>query len=183
MKTIATVAAGLLIAGMAIEPTAFAAKKSNKRNVKKEAFGKTEDGQKVHAYTLVNKNGLKAKIITYGAILTELHVPDRDGKLGDVVLGHDKLEDYLDGHPYFGATTGRVANRIAKAKFTLDGKEYSLAVNNGPNHLHGGNEKAISKQVWKAKLSKSELGPAVAFSLTSPDGEEGYPGTLKMKVT
>ena len=183
MKTIATVAAGLLIAGMAIEPTAFAAKKSNKRNVKKEAFGKTEDGQKVHAYTLVNKNGLKAKIITYGAILTELHVPDRDGKLGDVVLGHDKLEDYLDGHPYFGATTGRVANRIAKAKFTLDGKEYSLAVNNGPNHLHGGNEKAISKQVWKAKPSKSELGPAVAFSLTSPDGEEGYPGTLKMKVT
>ena len=91
------------------------------------------------------KTASRPRIITYGAILTELHVPDRDGKLGDVVLGHDKLEDYLDGHPYFGATTGRVANRIAKAKFTLDGKEYTLAVNNGPNHLHGGNEKAISK--------------------------------------
>jgi len=183
MKTIAYAAVGLLIVGTATEPAAQAAKKTNKRIVKKEAFGQTEDGQKVHAYTLVNSNGVKAKIITYGAILTELHVPDRDGKLGDVVLGHDKLEDYLDGHPYFGATTGRVANRIANGRFTLDGKEYSLATNNDPNHLHGGNEKAISKQVWKAKSTKSELGAAAAFTLTSQDGEEGYPGTLKMKVT
>jgi aldose 1-epimerase len=183
MKTIAYAATALLIVGTATEPTALAATKTIKRIVKKETFGQTGDGQKVHAYTLVNNNGLKARIITYGAILTELHVPDRDGKLGDVVLGHDKLEDYLDGHPYFGATTGRVANRIANGKFTLDGKEYSLAVNNGPNHLHGGKEKAISRQVWKAKTAKSELGPAVTFSLTSPDGEEGYPGALKMKVT
>ena len=124
-KTIACVAAGLLLAGAATEPSATAAKKKNKGSVKKEAFGKTKDGKAVEAYTLVNKNGLKARIITYGAMLTEMHVPDKDGTLGDVVLGHDNLESYLDGHPYFGVTTGRVANRIAKGKFILDGKEYT----------------------------------------------------------
>ena len=115
-------------------------------------------------------------------MLTEMHVPDKDGTLGDVVLGHDNLESYLDGHPYFGVTTGRVANRIAKGKFILDGKEYTLAINNDPNHLHGGTE-GIDKKVWSARVSRSKAGPAVAFSYTSPDGEEGYPGSLKMKVT
>ena len=108
-------AAGMILAGAAVEQPALAAKKKKKGSVKKEAFGKTEDGKKVDAYILTNKNGLKAKIITYGAMLTEMHVPDKNGKLGDVVLGHDKLEDYLDGHSYLGVTTGRVANRIAKA--------------------------------------------------------------------
>ncbi len=103
-----------------------------KASVKKEAFGKTPDGDAVDLYTLTNTHGMTAKIMTYGGILTELDVPDRDGKLGDVVLGFDNLKDYLAGHPYFGATVGRVANRIAKGKFTLDGKEYKLAVNNGP---------------------------------------------------
>ena len=181
-KTIACVAAGLLLAGAATEPSATAAKKKNKGSVKKEAFGKTKDGKAVEAYTLVNKNGLKARIITYGAMLTEMHVPDKGGTLGDVVLGHDNLENYLDGHPYFGVTTGRVANRIAKGKFILDGKEYTLAINNDPNHLHGGTE-GIDKKVWSARVSRSKAGPAVAFSYTSPDGEEGYPGSLKMKVT
>ena len=176
------VAAGLLLAGAATEPSATAAKKKNKGSVKKEAFGKTKGGKAVEAYTLVNKNGLKARIITYGAMLTEMHVPDKDGTLGDVVLGHDNLESYLDGHPYFGVTTGRVANRIAKGKFILDGKEYTLAINNEPNHLHGGTE-GIDKKVWSAHVSRSKAGPAVAFSYTSPDGEEGYPGSLKMKVT
>ena len=115
-------------------------------------------------------------------MLTEMHVPDKNGNLGDVVFGHDKLEDYLDGHSYFGVTTGRVANRIAKGKFTLDGHEYSLATNNDPNHLHGGIE-GIDKKVWSAREVRSKEGEAVAFSYVSPDGEEGYPGELKMKVT
>ena len=174
-------AAGMILAGAAVEQPALAAKKKKKGSVKKEAFGKTEDGKKVDAYILTNKNGLKAKIITYGAMLTEMHVPDKNGKLGDVVLGHDKLEDYLDGHSYLGVTTGRVANRIAKGKFTLDGKEYTLATNNDPNHLHGGNI-GIDKKVWSARVVRSKNGQAVAFSHTSPDGDEGYPGALKMKV-
>ena len=176
------VAAGLFLVGVVSEPTATAAKKKNKGTVKKEAFGKTADGKAVEAYTLVNKNGLKARIITYGAMLAEMHVPDKNGKFGDIVLGHDKLDDYLDGHSYFGVTTGRVANRIAGGKFTLDGSEYTLATNNDPNHLHGGTE-GIDKKVWSARVSRSKAGPAVAFSYTSPNGEEGYPGNLKMKVT
>ena len=182
MKKIAYFVAGFLLAGALVEQSVIAAKKKNKGSVKKEAFGKTEDGKKVDAYILTNKNGLQAKIITYGAMLTEMHVPDKNGNLGDVVFGHDKLEDYLDGHSYFGVTTGRVANRIAKGKFTLDGHEYSLATNNDPNHLHGGIE-GIDKKVWSAREVRSKEGEAVAFSYVSPDGEEGYPGELKMKVT
>jgi aldose 1-epimerase len=125
---------------------------------------------------------MTAKVMTYGAILTELHVPDRDGKPADVVLGFDNLDAYLAGHPHFGATTGRVANRIAKGRFTLDGKEYKLAVNNGPNSLHGG-LKGFDKVVWKAEDVSGPGGPAVKFSYKSPDGEEGYPGTLSVSVT
>jgi aldose 1-epimerase len=119
--------------------------------------------------------------MTYGATLTELHVPDKDGKRGDVVLGFDSLAPYLKGVPYFGATVGRVGNRIAKGKFTLDGKEYTLAVNNGPNSLHGG-LKGFDKQVWTAEPIKSADGPAVKFTYHSPDGEEGYPGNLDVTV-
>ena len=106
-------------------------------------------------------------------------MPDRQGKLGDIVLGFDNLEQYLKGHPYFGCTVGRVANRIAKGRFTLDGKTYTLATNNGPNHLHGG-LKGFDKVVWKAE---PQTGAAVKFTYTSPDGEEGYPGTLAVAVT
>jgi aldose 1-epimerase len=151
-------------------------------NMSKESFGKTPEGQEVHRFLLTNKNGLTAKVMTYGAILTELNVPDRSGKLADVVLGFDNLEGYLAGHPYFGATTGRVANRIARGKFTLEGKEYALATNNGPNHLHGG-DKGLDKRVWTAEEVKSEAGPGVGFSYRSPDGEEGYPGNLDIQVT
>ncbi|MED5380985.1 MAG: aldose epimerase family protein [Verrucomicrobiota bacterium] len=181
-KTMAFVAAGLLLAGAATEKPVLAAKKKKKGSVKKEAFGKTSDGKAVEAYTLTNKNGLKATVITYGAMLTEMHVPDKNGVLGDVVLGHDNLEGYLDGHPYFGVTTGRVANRIANGRFSLDGTEYKLATNNDPNHLHGGIE-GIDKKVWVARVRKGKAGASVDFSYTSPDGEEGYPGNLKMKVT
>lgn len=155
---------------------------SSDKTVSMEPFGKTEDGQQVDQYTLTNGNGMTARIITYGAMLTELHVPDRDGNPGDVVLGFDNLEAYLEGHPYFGCTTGRVANRIAGGRFTLNGEEYTLATNNGPNHLHGG-EKGLDKRVWEAREVKTKDGVAVEFHYLSPDGEEGYPGNLDIYVT
>src|SRR4029077_4081841 len=129
-----------------------------------------------------NANGMKAKVTTYGGILTELAVPDRDGKLGNVVLGFDNLAGYLAGHPHFGATTGRFANRIAKGKFALDGKEYKLAVNNGPNHLHGGT-RGFDKFVWEGESVQSKDSAGAKFMLRSPDGDEGYPGTLDVTVT
>jgi aldose 1-epimerase len=153
-----------------------------KPSIQKTVFGKTKDGAAVDLFTLTNANGMKAKIMTYGAILTELHVPDRQGKLNDVVLGFDDLESYLKGHPHFGATTGRVANRVAKGKFTLDGKEYTLAVNNGPNSLHGG-LKGFDKVVWKAEPKEASDAVAVQLTYVSPDGEEGYPGNLTTIVT
>src|SRR5687768_8344315 len=106
--------------------------------IEKKPFGKTKDGAAVDIYTLVSSGGIKARITNYGAILVSLEVPDAKGKAENVVLGFDELKGYLDGHPYFGATVGRFANRIAKGKFQLGGKPYTLAVNNGPNHLHGG---------------------------------------------
>jgi len=142
------------------------------------SFGQLPDGTKVKLYTLTNSSGLVAKITDYGTIITELHVPDRAGKNGDVVLGFDNLPQYLGSHPYFGATVGRVANRIAKGRFTLDGITYSLAVNNGPNHLHGG-LKGFDKVVWKAE---PQAGAAVQFKYSSADGEEGYPGKLDVTV-
>lgn len=178
MKTMMTMALVGLSALMTIP--ALAAPKT-KASVTKTAFGKLPDGTAVDLYTLTNANGLKARIMTYGATLTEMHVPDKSGRLGDVVLGFDSLAPYVKGHPYFGSTVGRVGNRIARGAFTLDGKAYTLATNNGPNHLHGG-VKAFDKRVWKAAPKKSALGPSVAFTYTSPDGEEGYPGTLKVTV-
>jgi len=146
---------------------------------RKSSFGKLPDGTVVSLYTLTNANGLVAKVTNYGTIITELHVPDRQGKLGDVVLGFDDFAPYLKEHPFFGATVGRVANRIARGRFTLNGRTYTLAVNNVPNHLHGG-LKGFDKKLWKAETL---AGAAVRFSYTSPDGEEGYPGTLSVTVT
>jgi aldose 1-epimerase len=177
--------AGILLSGLAVSLTADEAdEKANKKekaSVKKEAFGETSAGVAVEQYTLTNSHGMKAKIITYGAILTELDVPDRDGKLGDVVLGFDNLKDYLTGHPFFGATVGRVANRIAKGEFTLGGKKYKLAVNNGPNSLHGG-QKGFDKVIWKAEAETLPDAAAVKLSYVSKDDEEGYPGNLGVTV-
>ena len=149
--------------------------------VAKAPFGQTKEGVAVELYTLTNHQGMVAKIMTYGATLTELHTPDAAGRMANVVLGYDRLEPYLAGTPYFGATVGRVANRIARGEFTLDGKTYKLAVNNGPNHLHGG-IRGFDKVVWRAEEVKSPSGPAVRFSYRSVDGEEGYPGTLDVAV-
>ena len=146
--------------------------------MEKETFGKTPDGETVEIFTLTNNHGLKAKVTTWGAGLVAMLVPDRKGVLADVTLGFDKLDSYLAGHPHFGVTTGRFANRIAKGKFTLDGTTHTLATNNGQNHLHGG-LKGFDKRNWKATAE----GNAVRFTHTSADGEEGYPGTLQVAVT
>ncbi len=156
--------------------------KTNSMNIRKVDFGKTKAGQPVHLYVMTNKNGMVAKVMTWGALLTELHVPDRDGKPGNVVLGFDNFARYESGHPFFGAIAGRVANRIAKGKYTIDGKEYSAFINNGPNSLHGGKE-GFDKKVWTADTKQSFEGPALILTYISPDGEEGYPGTLKTTVT
>ncbi len=153
-----------------------------KMSIKKQAFGKTADGKDVDLYTLTNANGLKTEIMTYGGIVRTLEVPDRDGNLGDIVLGYDSLDKYIENNPYFGALVGRCGNRIAKGKFTLNGVEYTLATNNGPNHLHGG-VKGFDKVVWDAEPMEDET-TSVGLKLTylSKDGEEGYPGNLKCTV-
>lgn len=151
---------------------------------KQEAFGKTKDGVPVEIYTIGNSSGFSARVMTRGATLVNLHVPDKDGKLADVLLGFDDVSGYeSEGNQYFGCTTGRVCNRIAKGRFTLDGHEYTLAINNEPNHLHGGLDKALDKLVWKAEPFSSDKAQGVKFSCTSPDGDEGYPGTLEVSVT
>ena len=141
------------------------------------------DDKTVYLYTLDNGQGITAKITNYGALLTELHLPDRNGESADVALGFDTLDGYLAGHPYFGCTVGRVANRIANGKFTLDGKEYTLATNIGSNHLHGG-EKGFDKKVWNV-IAEHAVPEGVSLSMkyVSPDGEEGYPGNLSATVT
>ncbi len=151
-------------------------------HVVKAAFGKLPDGTEIESYTLYNSRGASAKVVTYGATLTELYVPDRHGKMGDVVLGFDDLQGYLGQHPYFGGTIGRYGNRIAKGKFTLDGKEYQLFLNNGPNSLHGG-QIGFNRRVWKAEELKDKDAASVRFSYLSKDGEENYPGNLHVSVT
>ena len=148
----------------------------------KEHFGKTSEGQQIFLYTLCNKDGLVAKLTNYGALLTELHVPDRKGESADIVLGFDNLESYLAGHPYFGCTIGRVAHQLKNGRFTLDGKQYTLPTNFGLNHLHGG-PKGFDKHVWKGTEVESAAGPAVKFTYLSRDGEQGYPGNLHSAVT
>jgi aldose 1-epimerase len=144
-------------------------------------FGSLEDGTAIDLYTLKNTRGATAKVTTFGATLTELWMPDRTGKMGDVVLGFDNLQGYLGKEPFFGATVGRVTNRIAKGKFTLDGKEYSLEINDPPNTLHSGTHD-LSRKVWKAEPVHERNGAAVRFSIDSPDGDEGFPGNLHVTV-
>src|SRR3989454_10357613 len=136
--------------------------------VKKESFGSTSDGQGVDIYTLTNSHGVEAKIMNYGGIVTSLKVPDRNGKLDDVVLGFENLDDYLKGHPYFGAIIGRYGNRIAKGRFTLNGAEYKLATNNAANHLHGG-IKGFDKVVWIAKPINLKNGVRLELTYFSRD--------------
>jgi aldose 1-epimerase len=170
---------GLCVSGIVVDPApGRAAVESG--SLSKMIFGKTPDGAPVDLYVL--KNGqITVKVMNYGAIITQIDTPDRNGKEGDIVLGFDSFEGYLGKHPYFGATVGRVANRIAKGKFTLNGQEYSLAVNNGPNSLHGG-LKGFDKVIWKAEPISRPDGPSIKLTYHSPDGEEGYPGNLDVSV-
>lgn len=139
-------------------------------------YGKV-DGKEVKLYTLKNKNGLSLKVTNYGCIITELNAPDKAGKMADIVLGYDKLDDYVKATPYFGSVIGRVANRIKGAQFTLEGKQYKLATNNAPHSLHGG-KVGWDKVIWTAEPIETDNGPSIKFSYVSKDGEEGYPGTV-----
>lgn len=152
-----------------------------KAMITKQPFGKTADGTPVDIYTLTNAKGMEARIMTYGGIIVSLKTPDRNGKFDDVELGFDTIDPYVKGHPFFGALVGRYGNRIAKGRFTIDGKEYKLLVNNGENHLHGG-AKGFDKKVWQAKEGKSAEGPTLELKCTSADMEEGYPGKLDVTV-
>ena len=144
-------------------------------------WGKTTQGEQVSLFTLVNNNGMKVTISSYGATVIDLLVPDRNGKWDDVSLGFDKFSPYQTKSPYFGSIVGRYGNRIAKGQFTLDGHTYQLATNNSPNHLHGG-IKGFDKRIWKGEILDSRE-PSVRFTLRATDGEEGYPGNLDVAVT
>jgi aldose 1-epimerase len=146
------------------------------------SFGHLPDGTEVGLFTLRNARGLEVRAIAYGAILVSIRTPDRHGRLEDIALGFDDLESYLARSRYFGAVVGRYGNRIANGRFTLDGKAVELAANNGPNHLHGGS-KGFDKVIWLARPFARDGNTAVAFSYTSRDGEEGYPGTLAASVS
>jgi aldose 1-epimerase len=150
--------------------------------LKKQSFGKTATGDTADLYTLANKNGMEAAITNYGGIVVSLKVPDRNGKIDDVILGFDSLDGYLKEHPYFGALVGRYGNRIAKGKFKLNGVEYTLARNNGENALHGG-LKGFDKALWKARDVSTADTPRLELTYVSKDGEEGYPGNLSVTVT
>jgi aldose 1-epimerase len=146
------------------------------------AFGRTPAGENVDVFTLTNAQGLEARVITYGGIVISLRVPDKNGAMGDIALGYNNLDGYLKATPYFGAIIGRYGNRIAKGRFVLDGKTYTLATNDGPNHLHGG-VKGFDKVMWKGQSVKNADGVGVILTYDSPDGDEGYPGALKAQVT
>jgi aldose 1-epimerase len=149
--------------------------------MEKTVFGKLPDGRQVYRYTLTNRSGVTAQIIDYGATVTLLRVPDRNGEMSDIVLGYDTLQQYIDGTAYFGAIVGRYGNRIGKGQFQLDGKQYQLTVNDGQNHLHGG-KTGFNKVLWDASVLSDSGEPSLQLQYTSPDGEEGYPGTVTLKV-
>lgn len=159
--------------------TAAIGRPAGASKVEKLPFGQA-GGKAVDLYVMTDSGGMVAKIMTYGATITELDTPDRDGDLDDVVLGFPSLDGYLGKEPYFGAIVGRVGNRIAKGRFTLDGHTYQLATNDGPNHLHGGN-RGFDKVVWNAEVVPGPA-PSVRFTYLSRDGEEGYPGNCKVTV-
>jgi len=175
--TVATLALGILVVLAASQPKSQANSKTHKR-----AFGKTGDGKQVDLYVLTNKNGVEADLTNFGAAVVSLKVPDRHGKTDDVVLGYDDLDGYLHDKSYFGATVGRYANRIAHGKFTLNGTTYTLAKNDGENHLHGGVQ-GFNKVVWEAKDVSTADAAALQLNYLSKDGEEGYPGNLSVQVT
>jgi len=156
---------------------------SGRAAVDSKLFGRTDDGREVTLYELVNAEGLRATVMDYGAILVDLEVPDRDGKLADINLGFDELDPYIKRNPLFGAVVGRYANRIENASFTIDGIEYKITQNSGKNHIHGGNKKRFDKVMWKGVGFQTDEGAGVRFTYLSKDGDEGFPGNLNCMVT
>jgi aldose 1-epimerase len=181
MRVAILILALMVQVGMSADDEQQRSSAAAKRGVTRTSFGKTRDGRAVEIYTLTNAHGAEMRVITYGGIITSLKVPDRAGHFDDIVLGFDTLDGYLKDPPYFGAIVGRYGNRIAKGQFTLDGKTYKLATNNGPNHLHGG-VKGFDKVLWNAVPGDTADGVSVTLTRTSPDGEEGYPGNLQATV-
>jgi aldose 1-epimerase len=163
--------------------TAAVSTAAGKLSVEAKPFGQTPDGQAVTLFELTNASGLRARVMEYGAILVSLEVPNREGKRVDVVLGFDDLASYVRGSPMFGASVGRYANRIADARFTLDGIEYKLTANSGKNHIHGGGNKRFDRVVWKGQPVEGDGWVGVRFSHLSQDGEEGFPGNLDCTIT
>ena len=149
--------------------------------IEKRAFGVLSSGEGVDEYTLASGSGVTVGVITWGGIIRTIHTPDRTGTIADIALGYDSLPPYEERHPYFGTITGRFANRIAKGRFSLDGTEYKLATNNGPNHLHGGIN-GFDRKNWRAETSSASDHVTLSLSTVSPDGEEGYPGEVRASV-
>lgn len=184
-RTILTL--GLMIAtfnflGCSIMKTSTPTLHPESTRIEKHAFGTTSTGLAVEEYVLSNAHGVRAGILSWGGILRTLEIPDRNHDMADVVLGFDSLAPYEARHPYFGTITGRFANRIAKGQFTLDGEKYTLATNNGPNHLHGGTN-GFDRKVWKASTSQTPSSASLTMTYTSPDGDEGYPGEVNTEVS
>jgi len=169
----------LFFIALALASLAFAQPASSP-GVQQQPFG-THDGRPITLYTLTNSHGVEVRTMNYGGIIVSIRVPDRKGQMADVVLGHETLEGYIPNPPYLGAIVGRYANRIANGTFTLDGKTYALPKNDGPNTLHGGTTRTFDKVVWDGEVIKGKN--AVAYTYLSKDGEEGFPGNLKIKVT
>lgn len=174
----ALVAALLLPAGCMSRPSSAAAKPA----VTRAPFGVLANGDSVHVFTLTYAHGVEVRALDYGGIIQSIRTPDRNGKMADIVLGFDSLSQYVKSSPYFGAIVGRFANRIARGTFALDGTTYHLAINNGPNALHGGLV-GFDKVIWNAEPFTNDTSVGVAWTHTSPDGDQGYPGTLKVRVT
>jgi aldose 1-epimerase len=168
--------------GCASKPASTPAVAAVTHGLRRAPFGRTADGQPVELFTLTNAHGVEVQLTNYGGIITALKTPDRSGRFDDIVLGYDSLNGYLRNSPYFGAIVGRNGNRIAKGRFTLDGTTYHLAINNGPNSLHGG-IRGFDKVVWNAEPFRNDGAEGVALEYTSADMEEGYPGTLRARVT
>jgi aldose 1-epimerase len=166
----------------AAAPSAPPQTEEAKPTMSRAPFGSLPDGTGLELFTLRNASGMEVSVTNYGGIITALQVPDRNGKLDDITLGYDSIEGYLKSSPYFGATIGRYGNRIGKAQFKLDGKTYKLPANDGPNTLHGG-LKGFDKVVWQAEPFERPGERGIVFSYVSPDGEEGFPGTLTTRVT
>ncbi len=175
VSTLAAIIMAVIIGGCSTEG-------ENAMTISEKPFGTLSDGKSANIYTLTNTRGMSVKITNYGATVVSIVVPDKSGNPADVALGYDTLEDYVDGTSYFGCVVGRYGNRIAQGKFTLDGKEYTLARNNGENHLHGGIV-GFNKKLWDAEELRENDAVGLVLTYLSPDGEEGYPGNLSITVT